>query len=86
MMTSWGVGIGLTVSISPKPSYLGSETAENPWAHGSRSTRSRWTPGGLESLADSSTDCPQVDADGGKSFWLVFQDVRALGLHREYSA
>ncbi|SLJ94923.1 DUF4185 domain-containing protein [Novosphingobium mathurense] len=80
MMVSAGNGCADDGTEFGKPSYLGFWISETPWGPWRQVHEERaWTPGGdPQSRAYSPQISPKWMSDDGKSFWLVWTDLKGI--------
>src|SRR6185312_5486377 len=80
MMASAGIVIAPNGTEFGKPSYLGFWVSSTPWGPWSQVHEERaWTPGGdLEARAYGPRIAPKSVAPDGKSFWLVWPDLKGI--------
>lgn len=85
MMASAGIGCAPDGTEFGKPSYLGLWVADRPWGPWRQIHEdAAWTPGGdSEARAYAPQIAPGWVAPDGKSFWLVWADLKGL---REFAA
>jgi hypothetical protein len=78
MMVNWGMNCSSEGIYFAKPSYLGIWTAAHPWGPWTQIHEElAWTPGNdPEACAYSPQIAPKWIAEDGKSFWLVWTDVK----------
>lgn len=85
MMASAGIGVADDGTEFGRPSYLGIYVAPNPWGPWRQVHEDKaWAPGGdLGARAYAPQIAPGWVAPDGRSFWLVWADLKGL---REFDA
>jgi hypothetical protein len=80
LMTSAGIGCAADGTEFGKPSYLGFWVSKTPWGPWHQIHEEiAWTPGGDSSArAYGPRIAPQWIAKDGRSFWLVWADLRGI--------
>jgi hypothetical protein len=85
MMANWGTGRAPGGGWYSKPSYLGLYVAPNPWGPWTQvHEETAWMPGNDSAArAYSPIISPKWIAADGRSFWLVWSDVKGLDTNKE---
>jgi hypothetical protein len=80
LMASCGIGCAPDGTEFGKPSYLGFWVSSTPWGPWKQvHEETAWTPGGDSgALAFTPRISPKWIAADGKSFWLVWSDIRGI--------
>lgn len=80
MMVTCGIGCAPDGTEFGKPSYLGFWVSTTPWGPWRQVHEEKaWTPGGdPESLAFTPRIAPKWISADGKSFWLVWSDIKGI--------
>jgi hypothetical protein len=80
LMASCGIGCAPDGTEFGKPSYLGFWVSSTPWGPWKQvHEETAWTPGGdQEARAFTPRISPRWIAADGKSFWLVWSDIKGI--------